>query len=552
MRNFRMLLPLIFLLCLSACNSTNTRDQITTPPPSTKINTPPQSDQQATPSEAYKEKYAQIKTEEAIRLKNKLHDTDPTDVWQRIRNNLVIQRDLSKKSTQERIAWYKRNQEYLDRVTDRATPYIHHVLESLEKRGMPFDLALLPIVESAYHPFAYSPSRASGIWQFIPSTGKIYGLKQNWWYDGRRDIVAATDAALNYLQKLHKEFNGDWLLALAAYNSGERNVARAIQRNQKAGKPINFWALSLPRETRGYVPSLLAVAEIVSAPEKYNISLKTIPNKPYFVEINIGNQIDLATAAQLAELNMDELYTLNPGFNRWATDPNGPHRLLIPVDKAEAFKQNLANLTDDERIKWQQHNIQKGETLGGIAFRYHTDVSTLRQINRIKGNTIRTGRSLLIPVSSKPLKHYTLSLDSRRFKGLKRTGDGTRYTYSVKRGDTLWDIGRHYGISVRQLCAWNGISSRSILRPGKKLVVWINDDQEAKPEVVTVAAKDISAGNSQRISYTVQEGDSLWLISRRYGVSISELLKWNSLKKRSYLQPGQNLDIYIGKPPTDA
>ncbi|MCK5432906.1 MAG: LysM peptidoglycan-binding domain-containing protein, partial [Gammaproteobacteria bacterium] len=376
--------------------------------------------------------------------------------------------------------------------------------------------------------------------------------KQNWWYDGRRDIIAATDAALNYLQKLHQEFDRDWLLALAAYNSGEGNVGRAIRRNKKAGKPIDFFSLKLPRETRGYVPSLLAVAEIVANPSKYKIALKPINNIQHFKQVDIGSQIDLATAAELSELSIEELYTLNPGFNRWATDPNGPHQLLIPIKKAAAFENKLASLSSDKRIKWQQHKIKKGESLGRIATRYRTDVSTLKQINRLKGNTIRTGRSLLIPTAQKPLKHYSLSLDSRRYKGLKRSGDGQRYVYTIKRGDNLWDIGRHYGISVKQLSAWNGISSKSILRPGKKLEIWVEEETDKTAKVIPVVSKKTVNDDSQHVSYTVVEGDSLWLISQRYAVSVKQIKKWNSLAKNRYIKPGQILDIYLGTPPKDA
>ncbi len=478
--------------------------------------------------------------------------TQESDVWKRIGSGLILTRNVSERTTASKLAWFTRNQAYIDRVSTRAEPYLYYIVEELEKRNMPLDLALLPIVESAYNPFAYSRSRASGIWQFIPGTGRLYGLKQNWWYDGRRDIVAATDAALSYLQKLHQEFNGDWLLALAAYNSGEGNVGKAIRRNKKAGKPTDFFSLKLPRETRGYVPSLLAVAEIVSNPGKYKITLKPIANTRYFKQVDINSQIDLATAAELSELSIEELYILNPGFNRWATDPKGPHFLLIPVDKASEFENKLASLTSDDRIKWQQHKIQKGESLGRIATRYRTDVATLKQINRLKSNTIRTGSSLLIPAAQKPLKHYSLSLDSRRYKGLKRSGDGQRYVYTIKRGDNLWDIGRHYGISVKQLCAWNAISSKSILRPGKKLEIWVEDETDKTAKVIPVVSKKSFAGDSQHISYQVLEGDSLWLISQRFGVPVDQIKKWNNLAKKRYIKPGQLLDIYTGTPPKGA
>jgi len=488
----------------------------------------------------------------AISAKDKQLAYRETDIWKRIASGLQLTRDISEKTTASKLAWFVKNQAYLDRVSERASPYLYYIVEELDKRNMPMDLALLPIVESAYNPFAYSPSRASGIWQFIPGTGKHYGLKQNWWYDGRRDIVAATDAALNYLQKLHNEFNGDWLLALAAYNSGEGNVARAIRRNEKAGKPIDFFSLRLSRETRGYVPSLLAVAEIVANPGKYKVTIQAIENKQYFEQVNIHGQIDLAKAAELSELSIDELYILNPGFNRWATDPRGPHRLLIPVDKAPAFEIKLASLSSADRIKWQQHKIQKGESLGRIATRYRTDVATLKQINRLKGNTIRTGHSLLIPTAQKPLKHYSLSLDSRRYKGLKASGDGRRYVYTIKRGDNLWDIGRHYGISVKQLCAWNDISRKSILRPGKKLEIWVAEETDTTTKVVHVAANKTSDGTPQHINYQVVEGDSLWLISQRFGVSVHQIKKWNNLAKKRYIKPGQFLDIYTGTPPKGA
>jgi peptidoglycan lytic transglycosylase D len=464
-----------------------------------------------------------------------------SDAWLLLKDGLELERHTNKTSVKQKIAWFARNQEYIDRVADRAEPYLYHIITKLKERNMPLDIALLPVVESAYQPFAYSPARASGIWQFIPGTGKRFGLKQNWWYDGRRDIVASTDAALDYLENLHKRFNGNWFHALAAYNSGEGNVERAIRKNKKKGKKTDFWSLRLPRETRNYVPSLLAIAEILKNNEKHNIKFKTISNKPYFEKIDIGSQIDLATVSKLSGLSIDEVYTLNPGFNRWATDPNGPHRILIPVDKAADFKLKIAALPKSERIKWQQHKIRKGESLSQIASRYQTSVSALKQINRLKRNTIREGRSLLIPTAKESKKYYSLSADSRKFKGLKTTGDGKRYIYSVKRGDNLWDIGRHYGISVSQLTRWNGISKRSLLKPGQKLTVWVKDYEGKKQATLikTVAKKPAINGNA----YIVQNGDSLWLIARKFDIHVKDLLKWNNLKKGKHLQPGQSLIV---------
>lgn len=472
-------------------------------------------------------------------LRAKLNEPrEYSDIWLRIRDGLSLHHHIDQTSVKAKLAWYSRHQAYLDRVAERARPYIYHIVEELEKRNMPVELALLPIVESAYHPFAYSRSDASGIWQFIPGTGKHYGLKQNWWYDGRRDIVAATDAALRYLDKLNKEFNGDWLLALAAYNTGERNVARAIVKNKKANKPIDFWSLRLPRETRGYVPSLLAVATLLANPKQYGVHWQAIEDKPYFTQIDVQRQLDLATAAKLADISMDDIYTLNPAFNRWATDPDGPHKLLIPVEKSQAFMTQLQALPDSERISWTRHLIKHGENLGQIANLYHTSIATLQQSNNLRSNLIREGQSLLIPNSRHPLEHYTLSQDSRRYRGLKKSDNGINQIYTVRSGDTLWDIGRQYGVSIEQICSWNGLSSRSVLRPGKKLNLRLAVNEKNTVQAVPVS---YDTNKSGRVNYTVKKGDSLWRIARRFNVTVKQILAWNNLANNKHLKPGQQL-----------
>ncbi len=273
------------------------------------------------------------------------------------------------------------------------------------------------------------------------------------------------------------------------------------------------------------MPSLLAVAEVLKNNAAYNITLKTIPNKVYFESVTINSQIDLAVVAKLTGLTMDEIYTLNPGFNRWATDPNGPHRLLIPVAKAHDFKAKLAALPVSEHIAWKQHRISRGESLSSIAARYQTSVTALKKLNRLTGNIIRTGHSLLIPVAKEEQPFYSLSADARKLKGRKKSNMDTRYIYSVKQGDNLWDIGRHYGLSVKQLAKWNGISSKSILKPGQKLTLWVKQN------------------NKTSAAYIVRTGDSLWLIAKKFDVRIHDLLKWNNIKKGKYLQPGQSLIV---------
>ncbi len=257
------------------------------------------------------------------------------DLWMRLRGGYGL--DLSIENDRIRVQreWYARHPEYFTRVTTRSERYLHYIVEQAEARDMPLELALLPIVESAFDPFAYSHARAAGPWQFIPSTGDYFGMQRTWWEDQRRDILKSTNAALDYLQQLSNRFEGDWLLALASYNAGGGTVSRAIRRNKEAGKPTDFWNLNLPRETTAYVPKLLAIAQIVGDPQAYGVPLHPIANEPYFATVKTGGQIDLAQAARLADISVEELYLLNPSYNRWATSPDGPFRLLVPVDRAK-------------------------------------------------------------------------------------------------------------------------------------------------------------------------------------------------------------------------
>ncbi|HHH36433.1 MAG TPA: LysM peptidoglycan-binding domain-containing protein [Gammaproteobacteria bacterium] len=460
-------------------------------------------------------------------------DSAPADLWDRIRAGFAIPVEDHPRITAERN-WYVNHPQYLERTMARARPYLHLIVEALEARDMPLEIALLPIVESAYQPFAYSHGRAAGIWQFIPGTARHYGLKQNWWYDGRRDIVASTRAALDYLQYLNRTFDGDWLLALAAYNSGSGTVKNAMRKNRRRGRPTDFWSLNLPRETRAYVPKLLAISEIVSAPESYGVSLAPIPDAPYLVAVPTGSQIDLALAAELAGLSLDDIYRYNPGFNRWATDPDGPHRLLLPMEVAATFASRLAEVPPSRRIKWVRHRIREGETLGHIARRYGTTVAVLRQVNGLRGHLIRAGKSMLIPVATRDLRAYRLSEEQRLRAIRSRPRGSRRIIHVVRPGDTFWDLSRKYGVGMRQLARWNGMATRDFLRPGQKLVIWHKGKATTGPR-----------GTTRRIRYTVRKGDSLARISQRFRVTVSELRKWNGLPKGKYLQPGQKLTLYV-------
>ncbi|NRA84078.1 MAG: transglycosylase SLT domain-containing protein, partial [Gammaproteobacteria bacterium] len=384
---------------------------------------------------------------------------------------LELKQPINKQIIAQR-KWYLKHPNYINRVSKRGQPYLHLIVSEIEKRGLPLELALLPIVESAFDPFAYSHGRASGMWQIIPGTGTRFGLAQNWWYDGRRDVYASTNAALDYLEYLHKYFKGDWLHAIAAYNSGEGRVGRAIKKNRKAGKPTNFWSLKLPKETKDYVPRLLALAQILKDPQQFDITWPNIANEAKLILVDTKSQIDLAFAAKLADMELNELHRLNPGFNRWATDPNGSHQLLLPLDKAGQFSTALSKTKASDRVSWVRYKIKNGDNLGVIAKRHQTTVAVIQDVNDINSSSIRAGKFLLIPVSTKDLSAYKLSAQSRLAKKQSQPRKGSKRTHIVKSGDNFWDIGRKYQVNHKSIAKWNGMAPKDTLRLGQKLVIW--------------------------------------------------------------------------------
>ncbi len=463
------------------------------------------------------------------------------DVWQRIRGQLTFDIPKNNRIIVQRN-WYAKHPHYLNRVAKRAEPFMYYIIEELEKNNVPVELALLPIVESAFDPFAYSHGRASGMWQFVPGTGKRFGMKQNWWYDGRRDVVASTQGAIKYMKYLNKFFDGDWLLALAAYNSGEGRVQRAVRKNKKLGKNTDFWSLDLPKETKAYVPKLLALVDLIKNPEQFNLDLYEIANKEVISQVDIKSQLDLAKAASLAELSLTELQRLNPGFNRWSTDPDGPHRLLLPKHKVDHFKQGLAKLKKEDRLAWQRYKIRNGDNLGYIANKFHTDIDLIRKVNNITGNQIRAGKHLLIPVAAKSLDSYILSQDQRIAKKQAKPQQGFKVTHKVVSGDNLWDLGQHYKVSSRNIAKWNGFAPRDTLKLGQKLVIW------QKPSPTSKAAKtnySIEQAIIRNITYKVRNGDSFARIADKFNVRISDIERWNSLSRNKYLQPGQRLKLSV-------
>jgi membrane-bound lytic murein transglycosylase D len=460
---------------------------------------------------------------------------DYDDLFDRMRAGFALD-EVQEPAIDVQLGWFEHNPEYLERVFQRAQRYLYHVVTEVESRGMPLEFALLPVVESAYEPFAYSGSRAAGLWQFIPGTGVRFGLKQDWWYDGRRDVIESTRAALDYLQALHDQFDGDWLLAIAAYNVGENTVQREIDYNRAHGKPADFWHLKLPAETRAYVPKLLAMKRLMAEPERYGLEFAVIPNEPYFAVIGTDSQIDLKIAAQLAGTAYDELVALNPGYNRWATDPEGPHRMLVPIDNADGFEAALTTLAPDERVRFSIHEVSKRETLAMIAKQYGTSATVISKINDLKGGKVSAGDSLKIPEISGELPDKVLLAAARVDRPQSDLGRKQhQIVYRVRSGETLSSIARQHGIPVSTLARLNNIGTSDSLVKGQRLVMRASSRRYREEGVKS----------GRRVLYTVRSGDTIVSISQQFQVSVPQLKTWNGLNRHHQIRAGQRLVMYV-------
>lgn len=454
----------------------------------------------------------------------------PQDIWERLREGFKLQDEIGvNPRIENQRLWFVSNPSFLERASLRGSRYIHYVVERLEERDMPMELALLPVIESAYNPYAYSRSHAVGLWQFIPSTGRYYNLRQTNWYDGRRDITASTSAALSYLSRLHDMFNGDWLLALAAYNAGEGTVSRAIERNQRLGLPTDYWNLPLPKETQDYVPKLLALSQIVQSPEAYGVTLNPIANEPYFEQVASKPGLDLARIAALVDMDEDELESLNPAFKRGVT-LDGPLHLLVPTDKAELFSSSLAQMKPQELQQWQDYRVRSGDSLHSIANRHQITISELKAVNKLKSNRLRVGQMLSIPgkgVREAPTQQTAAAVAKA----------AAPRNYRVKSGDTLWQIANAHKVPLKDLQRWNGLNSHSKLRTGQTLKI-----HGAQPQV----AKASSEKTRQKVTYyRVKRGDSMFQIAQRFNVDVKRLQSWNPGNGGQHLQPGQTLTLYL-------
>jgi len=467
-------------------------------------------------------------------------DASSDDVWQRIRCGFKIDDDAARNPlVAEHEAWYASRPDYVRRMIERSRRYLFHIVEEVDRRAMPMEIALLPMVESAFNPTAESPSAASGIWQFMPSTGRHYGLKQDTWYDGRRDFTASTEAALDYLGKLYLDF-GDWELALAAYNCGEGCVARAIEKNVQQGLPTDYASLPLPSETRNYVPKLLAIRDLVSNPERYGIAIDALPNQPYFNQITVQACMDIRSAARLAGMSSDEFIALNAAFPRKLIRSDAPVNLLVPVDKSDTFQRNLETGSWDS---WQPYTARKGERPRAIAKRLKVSLARLEEHNQFhlkRGRLVRT-QTILVPV-----RKHGASVAMNDTEPRPSSSSPTRL--QVKRGDTLFGIARRYGITVAQLEQANpGLNRRLTAGQHLRLPSGAQMSQETaviQPVSFTPSRHTKSARSAR---YTVKRGDTLSTIAQRFNISLADLKVWNpAFKRRSMVRAGQT--VIISKP----
>ncbi|VAW45572.1 Membrane-bound lytic murein transglycosylase D [hydrothermal vent metagenome] len=459
-------------------------------------------------------------------------------IWDEMQHQFHLSiKHLGKYNTH--IDFFQKRSNYLKNVSKRAKPYLHYILSQVQLKNMPYEMALLPVIESGFRPTARSHKEAGGLWQFIPSTARLYGLEQNWWYDGRQDVVQSTEAALNYLQEMYKLNNNDWLLALASYNAGPGTVRRAMNKYNKKNRQTKtqptFWDIQpyLPKETQNYVPQLLAVAHIINHPDHFKIALEPIENRPFFAEIELPKQIHLTKAMQVAQVSEPLFSQLNPGFLAKITPPNGPHKILLPIDKAQNFQDALDSSHDLFEIQWQKHTIKRGESLGLIAQQYQISQKAIKKLNNMKSHRIRTGKTLLIPIPNNALTspRQLAKTTATKSKSLKKKVAFT--TYKVRSGDSIWKIAKRHKTNVKTLARWNDLNTKKPLKKGQVLKLY--------------ATSKSSKQNRQKTTITLKKGQSLWTIAQKYNVTTKDLARWNKIPQSKTLQPGMKLTIWRSK-----
>ena len=454
------------------------------------------------------------------------------DVWERIKLGFQLKEAYEHPAVAKEVVAYANNQRLFDLIAERSSPFLYWIVEEIENRGLPMELALVPIVESMFNPNAYSRQQAVGLWQFMAPTARSFGLQQDWWYDARRDPRASTKAALDYLQKLYEQFNQDWLLALASYNTGDGNVRNAIRRNGGPALKANFWELPLANETRLYVPRILALASVISDTNSFEIILQPVDNKEPLAIVEIGAQIDLAQAAKLAQIDYAELRALNPGYLQWATHPENPQNLAVPVNNAELLLAGLKGIDTNDLVTWDRYKIEPGDTLSGIAQKLGTRVDILKTVNQIQGTRIIAGNSLMVPrTTDTSVLAYLPNIRTPKAPIIKAP-----LSYTVRRGDNLWAIARRFDLRSKEIAQQNKLSLASVLQPGQILDLRFASN--------STHAIDNAREVSEPKLYHVQPGDSMASIAKQFDTDLGILLNWNEIAKKDLIFPGQKIRIY--------
>jgi membrane-bound lytic murein transglycosylase D len=461
-------------------------------------------------------------------------NADKTDLWKRVVDRFEFAQCPDGSRASQWAQWFGERTDYMDRVLGRAHVWAHDIANEIEARDLPGELVLLPIVESAYDPFAYSHGRASGAWQFLSATARDHGLQINDFYDGRRDVYAATRAALDYLDYLAERFDGNWNLALAAYNGGQGRVARALRRNRANRRSTAWQDLPLPRETLAYVPKMHGLGCLFREPERYGFELPRWDDQPRIARVELPGPVDIVALAARANLDLAEIMALNAGLNGHQTSPSGPHHLIVPIDRYAEVVDLLPELEFGQATEWTEIRVQRGDTLSELALRYDTSIAALRESNDLNGDRLMIGQRLRLPATGTPARDPAHADGYRELASLQeRLLPTRRFQHQVRPGESLWLIARKYRVSVRDLQRWNRLSGSSLIRPGQSLMVQMEQTSQ-------------SGNASSPRQYTVRRGDSLWLIARRHQVSLSDLLQWNNLAEDSVLRPGQTLTVGRG------
>ena len=476
------------------------------------------------------------------------------DLWRKLGDGLSLHKSPHHLPSNP-LAQMQYGKSVIEKGAEQSLPYLYFIIAELDKRKLPYELALIPLLESGFNPNAGSRGGPAGLWQLIPATGQRFGLTQNAWYDGRRDVVASTAAALHYFEHLRDEFDGDWLLAIAAYNCGERTVQQAVARNRSRGRAADFWSLSLPGGTRRYVERLLNVTAVVADPSSYGVQPASVPNRPYFEVADLGSNLPLARVSAASGLAADAFRALNPGFIRHTT-VSGATRVLVAHGHGDDVVLALSSISDEVRRlpaastavaasapaanagARRQHTVRAGESLSVIAAKAGVSVRALRELNHLISTHLRLGQVLRLPDASKRVADNSAASTATNSKRVPPVVYTAGTVHEVASGDNLWDIARHYRVSAAALAQANGLSARTVLKLGQKLRV--PGAASTRAEAATIFLAD----NSDALRYQVQEGDSLWTISRRFNVSVDALKKWNRLPtSTSALQPGQRLVV---------